>query len=310
MKIFILDPFFESGVAYAAEHATVVRWDDPAVTDWHAQADGLLVRMTPIGAADFARAKHLRAIGKQGVGIETIDLDAARAHGVVVCNTPGVNAEAVAEMALALSLAVGRRVAEFDRAIRSGRTVERARMLGREAWQKTVGIVGMGHVGTRVARKWRGAFDARILAYDPYVPADHWADIAHERVASLEALLPHVDVLTLHLPLTAQSRGMIGPRALGLMRQDAIVVNCARGGIVDEAALCAALEAGRIGGAGLDVFDDEPPTAANRLVGLANVVSTPHAAGSTHETQARIARITAEQLVDVLAGKPPRNRVA
>jgi len=310
MKIYILDPFFESGPAYAAEHATVVRWDDPAVAGWHDDADGLMIRLSRIGADDFARAKRLKAISKQGVGIENIDLDAARAHGVMVANTPGVNAEAVAEMALALALAVNRHVAVFDRGIRSGAVVDRTTLLGREAWQKTVGIVGMGHVGTRIARKWRGAFDARILAYDPYVPAGHWPDIVHERVASLDAMLPQIDVLTLHLPFTAESRGMIGARALSLMKPEAVVVNCARGGIVDEAALFDALQTGQIAGAGLDVFDAEPPTTANRLVSLPNVVSTPHAAGSTHETQRRIAAVTAAQLVDMLNGNPPRHRLA
>lgn len=123
-------------------------------------------------------------------------------------------------------------------------------------------------------------------------------------------MLPEVDVLTLHLPLTEESRGMIGERALAMMRPDALVVNTSRGGIVDEAALFKALQAEQIAGAGLDVFEVEPPTTASPLVSLRNVVSTPHAAGSSYETQRRIARVTAEQLVDVLAGKPPRNRVA
>jgi D-3-phosphoglycerate dehydrogenase len=310
VKIFILDPFFESGVDYAAGHATIDRWDDPAVANWHEEADGLMVRLTRIGAADFARATRLKAIAKQGVGIENIDLDAARAHGVIVCNTPGVNAEAVAEMALGLALAVNRRLAEFDREIRSGRIVDRSRLLGREAWQKTVGVIGMGHVGTRIARKWHAAFDARIIAYDPYVPADHWSDIPHERADSLEAMLPRVDLLTVHVPFTPETRSMIGAAELAMMQPDAVLVNTARGGIVDEDALFHALQAGRIAGAGLDVFDVEPPTTANRLVSLPNVVATPHAAGSTHETQRLIARVTAEQLVDVLTGLPPRNRVA
>ena len=310
MKIFILDPFFESGPAFAARHAEIVRWDDPAVVHWREEADGLMVRLSRIGAEDFARAKKLKAISKQGVGIENIDLEAARAHGVVVCNTPGVNAEAVAEMALGLVLAVNRQIAVQDRAVRAGGVVDRTKWLGREAWQKTIGIVGMGHVGTRIARKWVGAFDARVVAYDPYVPAGHWADIPHQRVDSLAALLPVVDVLTLHLPLTAESRGMIGAAALAMMKPEAIMVNCSRGGIVDEAALFDALQAGIVAGAGLDVFDVEPPTTENPLVGLPNVICTPHAAGSTVETQRRIAEVTAEQLVDILAGKPARNRVA
>ena len=169
----------------------------------------------------------------------------------------------------------------------------------------------MGHVGTRIARKYHGAFNARIIAYDPYVPTSHWPDIPHERAASLEAMLPAVDILTLHLPLTKESRGMIDAAAFALMKPEAIVVNCARGGIVDEAALLTALQTNQIAGAGLDVFDIEPPTTVSTpLASLPNVIVTPHAAGSTYETQRRIAQVTAEQLVDILNGKPARNRVA
>jgi len=220
-----------------------------------------------------------------------------------------VNSEAVAEMALALGLAVARRVAELDRQIRSGEVVERSSFLGLERWQKRVGVVGMGNVGTRVARKWHGAFDARILAYDPHVAKGAWADLPHERVGSLEDLLPEVDLLTLHLPLTAETRQLIGRRELALMRPTAILVNTSRGGIVDEAALCEALRSGRLFGAGLDVFETEPPTVANPLVGLPNVVATPHAAGGTRENQERSSRLAAQQLLDVLEGREPFHRL-
>jgi D-3-phosphoglycerate dehydrogenase len=310
MKIYVLDRFHEPGVELAAQHHEVIRWDDPRVADWHDDADGVMVRISPIRAEDFARARRLKAIVKQGVGVDNIDLAAARRHGVVVSNTPGVNREAVAEMAMALALAVARRLGESDRRVRSGETLERANVLGLELWEKTVGIIGMGNIGTRAALKWCGAFNARILAYDPYVPADRWADIPHERVASLEELLPQVDLLTPHVPLTEETRHMIGRRELALMKKTAIVVNVARGGIVDEAALYEALAAGRLFGAGIDVFESEPPTALNPLVGLPRVVSTPHAAGGTAETQTRSSLQVARQLLDILAGKEPVNRVA
>jgi len=194
MKIYVLDALHPSGVEYAEKRAEVIRWSDPRVKNWHEDADGVMVRGTPIRAADLARAKKLRVISKQGVGIDNIDVAAARAHGVTVCRTPGVNSEAVAELALTLGLCVTRRVAEFNRRIHDGEIVERANILGLEMMEKTVGIIGMGNIGTRVARKWRGAFDARILAYDPYVPANHWPDIQHERVASLADMLPRVDL--------------------------------------------------------------------------------------------------------------------
>ena len=309
MKVYILDPFFASGVELVMQHAEVVRWDDPRVREWHADADGLMVRMSRVTADDFARAKRLKVVSKQGVGIETIDLEAAREFGVTVCNTPGVNSEAVAEMALALALAVTRRVTELDRQIRSGEVVQRSNFLGFEMWQKTVGVVGMGNIGPRVARKWHGAFDARLLAYDPYAPSGAWADIPHERVGSLDELLPRVDLLTLHLPLTPETRHLVGRRELALMKPTAVLVNPSRGGIVDEAALYDALTSGGIFGAGLDVFESEPPTIANPLIGLPTLVATPHAAGGTYETQERSSLATAQQLLDVLAGKEPFHRV-
>jgi len=227
-----------------------------------------------------------------------------------VCRTPGVNKEAVAELALALALSVTRRVAEFDRNIRSGGVVARSDFLGMESWQKTACIVGMGNIGTLIARKWYAAFDARIVAYDPYVPADKWPDIPHKRVASLAEMLPLADILTLHLPLTVESRGMIGAAVLALMKPSAMVINTSRGGIVDERALYDAIFAGRLYGAGLDVFDREPPTADNPLMRLPTVVATPHAGGGTYETQARSSLLVAEQLFEALAGREPLGRVA
>jgi D-3-phosphoglycerate dehydrogenase len=146
MKIYILDQFVPAGVEYASQHADVVRWDDPRVKNWHEDADGLMVRVTPLSAEDFATAKKLRVVAKQGVGVNLIDLAAAKARGVIVCNTPGVNSEAVAEMGLALALAVTRRVAELDRRIRSGEVVKRINYLGIELWEKTVGVIGMANI--------------------------------------------------------------------------------------------------------------------------------------------------------------------
>jgi D-3-phosphoglycerate dehydrogenase len=309
-KVYVLDAYDPAGLELAAQHCDLVLWDDPRLADWQEQADALMVRLTPLRAEDFAKAKKLRVVVKQGVGVESVDLAAARRHGVLVANTPGVNSEAVAELALTLGLTVRRRAAEMDRVIRSGATIRREDFLGGESWGTSVGIIGMGNIGTRVARKWRGAFEARILAFDPYVPADRWADIPHERVARLQDLLPRVDLLTLHLPLTPDSRDLIGAAELALMRPGAILVNTARGGIVNEAALYDALAAGRLGGAGLDVFAQEPPTTANPLIGLPNVVCTPHAAGGTRDTQRKSALAVAQQLVDVLNGKEAWGRVA
>jgi D-3-phosphoglycerate dehydrogenase len=310
MKVYVLDSFYPTGVKFAAQRAELILWDDARVKNWYEDADGVMVRMTRIGADDIARAKKLRVIAKQGVGVDTIDVAAAKARGITVCRTPGVNKEAVAELALALALSVTRRVTEFDRMIRSGGAVERSDFLGLESWQKTVGVVGMGNIGTLVARKWRGAFDAKIVAYDPYVPAGTWPDIPHRRANSLAELLPQADVLSLHLPLTGESKGMIDAAALALMKPTAIVINTSRGGIVDERALYDAIVAGRLFGAGLDVFELEPPTADHPLMRLPTVAATPHAGGGTYETQARSSLMTAEQLFEALAGRELLDRVA
>jgi D-3-phosphoglycerate dehydrogenase len=312
MKIYVLDEIYPGGVELAAKRAEVVRWDDPRVKNWHEDADGLMIRLTRMQAADFARAKRLKAVVKQGVGVDNIDLAAARDKGVVVCNTPGVNADAVAELTLGLALAVARRVAESDRRIRfDGSTIDRARFLGLELGGKTVGVIGMGNIGTRVARKFHAAFGAHILAYDPYVPRDIWPDIPHERLDSLDQMWPRVDIVTPHVPLTAETRHIIGRGGIAKLKPTAIIVNAARGGVVDEQALYDALKAAKIFGAGLDVFEAEPPTNRDPLVGLPNVVATPHGGGGTLETQAKSSIAVAETLLACLDGNvPAKSRVA
>lgn len=308
-KIYILDAFHEAGIALARQHADVVCWPDPAIKNWPEEADGVMVRMTPITPEQLARAQHVKVICKQGVGYETIAIDAARSHNIPVCRTPGVNSEAVAEMAFALALSVARRVARFDRMLRAGAEIVRPQHLGIELQGKTVGIVGMGNIGKSVARKWLGAFDAKLLTYAPRSPAEHWSDLPHTRVASLHEMLPQLDVITLHLPLTAESHHMIGRRELALMKKNAILINVSRGGIIDEKALFESMSSGHLFGAGLDVFEIEPPPADYPLLQLENVVATPHAAGGTHETQTRSALQVAQQVIDVLQGKPHVNCV-
>ena len=304
MKIYILDAFHPAGPEYAAQHFEVVRWDDPKVKGWAEEADGVMVRMTPIRAADLARAKKLKVICKQGVGIDSIDIQAAAKHGIPVLRTPGVNSEAVAEMAMALALSATRRVTECDRMLRAGAKIERPNILGIEMWQKTVGVIGMGNIGSRVARKWRGAFEARVLFYDPYVE-----EAPYEKILKLEDLLKASDLVSIHVPLTGETRHMIGAPQLALMKRTAVLVNTSRGGIIDEAALYEALKNGRIFAAGLDVWEVEPPPKDAPLLSLPNVVGTPHAAGGTFDTQERSSLQVAMQVVEVLQGKPPQNRV-
>jgi D-3-phosphoglycerate dehydrogenase len=304
MKIYILDAYHPAGVEYAAKHFEVVRWDDPRVKNWHEDADGVMVRMTPIRAADLARAKKVKVICKQGVGFDSIDVEAARSRGIPVLRTPGANSEAVAEMAMALALSATRRVAELDRMLRAGVKFERPNILGVEMHGKTVGVIGMGAIGSRVARKWQAAFEAKVVYYDPYA-----SNSGFEKSEKLEDLLTRSDLVSIHVPLTGETRKLIGAPQLARMKKTAVLVNTSRGGIIDESALYEALKARRIFAAGLDVWEVEPPPKDAPLLSLPNVVGTPHAAGGTFETQERSSLQVAMQVVEVLQGKPPQNRI-
>ena len=306
MKIYILDALHPAGVEYAAKHFEVVRWNDPRIQDWREDADAVMVRMTRITAADIAKIRKAKVICKQGVGYDTIDIAAARKHGIPVTRTPGVNSEAVAEMAMALALSVGRRTTETDRMIRAGVPLQRPDVLGVEMTGKTVGIIGLGNIGTLVAKKWQAAFGMKVVYYDPYVSKPD-----HEKVEKLADMLPRIDLLTVHCPLNEETRGLVGAKELALMKRTAVLVSTARGGIVDERALYDALKGGKLFGAGLDVWDEvEPPRKDHPLLQLPNVAATPHTAGNTVETQERSSMQTAMLAVEALQGRPIRNRVA
>ena len=266
---------------------------------------------TRISPADFTQAKKLKVIVKQGVGVDNIDLSSAKEHGVIVCNTPALNSESVAELTLALALCVARRVSEIDRRVRQGEIVVRSQALGQSLYQKTVGIIGMGNIGKMVAQKWIGAMNGQVIGYDPFAPAGIWADMPHRRVETLEDLLNVSDVISLHVPLTDSTRGMIGKPQFERMKGNAILLNCARGGIVDEAALMDALVTKKIYGAALDAMDIEPPTleAYERLLQNENLVMTPHIGASTKENQSRSGIAVVETLLAVLEGKEVSNRV-
>jgi D-3-phosphoglycerate dehydrogenase len=261
-------------------------------------AVGAIVSTDPFDAGVLANSPALRVIARVGVGLDSIDLDAATAHGVAVTVTPGVNEATVADHTIALMLAALRRICEQDAAVRRGewnRTGEHA------AWLLsggTVGLVGFGHIGRIVAERLRG-FDVRVLVNDPVEPRDSGVE-----AVSLDALLAASDVVSLHVPLLPTTRGLIGARELGLMPPGAILVNTARGPVVDEDALADALESGRLRAAALDVFADEPP-AGSRVLGLANVVLSPHIAGLSTTSVRDMTRRATASVIDVLRGRPP-----
>jgi len=271
-----------------------------------ADVDVLIVRSrTRVTAELLDHAPRLRLIGRPGTGIDNIDLAAATRRGIVVMNTPAGNSISAAEHAIALLLALARRIPQANASLRTGKW-ERHRFVGSELDQKLLGIVGFGKIGMEVARRARG-FNMQILVYDPFVSEavarDHGVALV-----GLDDLLARADVVTLHAPLTQATRGLLGKDAFARMRPGALLVNAARGELVDESALLEALRAGRIGGAALDVFSNEPnPDPA--LVGLDNVVATPHIGASTVEAQEKVGYDIAVQIRDYFSSGEVRNAV-
>lgn len=269
--------------------------------------DAIITRSrTQVDEALLAAAPRLRVIGRGGVGVDNIDLEAASRRGIVVLNAPEANNVSAAELAIALMLAASRGVARSDRLIRGGRW-DRA-FLGREVKDRRLGIVGLGRIGSLVARRAQ-ALGMSVAAYDPYI-SRHRADELHvELFDELGAMLERSDLLTVHTPLTEETLGMIGDAELSRLPGGAIVVNAARGGIVDESALAAALDDGRVFAAGLDVFQVEPPAPDHPLLGRDDVVLTAHLGANTREAQARVGAEILERTVQALLGDYTRGVV-
>lgn len=306
--VVLAGPIHPDGQALLAQEAEVVVADDlaeAAVIAVARDAQGILFRSKPVcSAALMAACPRLRVVGRHGAGLDIVDIPAATRLGVAVVHAPGANAQAVAEHALMLMLMCAKRAAQVDRWTRDGDW--RARDDGRneELGGKTLGIVGVGNIGRRVAR-FAGALGMRVLAYDKYVPDEEVRRRSAEPMPSLDALLPQVDVLTCHTPLTEETRAMIGPRTLGLLKRGAILINTSRGPVHDERALFEALATGQLAAAGLDVFEDEPSPVDNPIFGLPTVVVSPHVAGVTVQARRAISLTVAGEMLRVLRGERP-----
>jgi D-3-phosphoglycerate dehydrogenase / 2-oxoglutarate reductase len=252
------------------------------------------------------RAPNLLIVSSNGAGFDPVDVEACTAAGVVVVNQSGGNANSVAEHALGMMLTLSKRIIEADRALRRDPNVNRNALMGTEAQGKTIGIVGIGNVGRRLAELCKGLFGMKVLAYDPYLAREEIAARGAEKV-ELDDLLRRSDYVSINCPLTKDNRGMIGAREYALMQPHAYFVTTARGFIHDEAALLEALRNKQIAGAGLDVWSKEPPPADHPLLQFDNVLASPHTAGVTREARINMGRIAAEQMLDALDGKrPPR----
>ncbi len=252
------------------------------------------------------RAPNLLIVSSNGAGYDPVDVETCTEAGVLVVNQSGGNAHSVAEHALGMLLTLSKRILEADRALRREANVSRNALIGTEAHGKTIGIVGLGNVGRRIAALCKGLLGMKVLAYDPYLTANEMAARGGEKV-ELDELLSRSDYVSVSCPLTKESRGMIGEREFALMLPHAYFITTARGFIHDEAALLEALRNNLIAGAGLDVWAKEPPPPDHPLLQFDNVLASPHTAGVTREARTNMGRIAAEQILDALDGmRPPR----
>lgn len=309
LRVFIPDPIHADGVARLRERfyvdAPAAEQDAEARRLAFSHADAVIVRNVAIDASLMDSCPRLKIISKHGAGVDNIDIAAATARGIVVANVPGGNADAVAEGTVALMLATLRRVPEVHGLVIAGQYSARWRLQYGQLWERTLGLVGIGNIGARVAKICAHGFRMRVLAYDPGLSASDIKERGAQKVGDLKTLLAASDVVSLHVPMTAASFHLIGAAELRAMKPTAILVNAARGPLVDETALAEALQTGRIGGAGLDVFEVEPPSPDNPILNAPNTVLSPHTTGSTVEAARHLAVSSAEIVVAVMAGHPP-----
>ena len=294
-----------------AEIVVVDPWSEPERWEREApQVDAVISRKGRITREHMEKSGgRLKIVARTGVGVDTsrIDIDAAKEHKVWVTNMPGSNAAAVAELTLCQMVALARHTVKADHAVKANRWSDYLKFIGSELAGKTLGIVGMGNIGTRVALRAR-AFEMQLLVFDPYIAASHVTALGG-RYVPLDEIFTEADFVTLHCPFNTETRHMIGEPQLACMKKSAYLVNLARGGVVDEEALYKCLAEKRIAGAAIDVLQTEPPRKDHPLLGLDNVLFTPHIGGSTREAQKRGEWGAAEEVMRVLEGKTPRNPV-
>ncbi len=304
-RILIADPIHADGIARLRQEAEVL--EDESLASL-AEADALIVRSrTKVTAEVLARGRpRLKVVGRAGVGVDNIDLEAAREQSVVVVNAPTALTIAVAELAMGLMLALAREIPRADAAMKAGRWEKKA-LIGQELHGKTLGIIGVGRIGAALAERAK-ALGMHVIGYDALLPAETVQARGVEPV-SLEALYARADYISLHVPLTEETRGMIDRQALAQMKPGVRLISTARGGVIDEGALLETLESGHVAGAGLDVFEHEPP-GGSPLVTHPRVVCTPHIGAQTLEAQRRGALDIAEEILAALRGDSLRWRVA
>jgi len=317
MKIYLGEAIHPDAVALLEKNAEVVKPKDPsrkAFLEALKEVDGIIARKIEVRAEEMDHAPRCKVISRHGVGLDTVDIGEATRRGILVTYTPGANRESVAELALTFMLSLARRIPQAQAAIRSipkdpgefYAHVRRFNLTGNDLEGKSLGIIGTGRIGSTVAKKCVAAFDMKVKGYDPYVSAEAMKSFGVEKAERLGDMLPEIDFLTIHCPLTPETKEMVGKIELALIKKGAYVVHTARGGIIDEQALYEALSSGHISGAGIDVWEMEPPDPEDPLLNHPKVIGTPHIAGTTEEALFRCGIAVVEEVLTAAQGKMPR----
>lgn len=307
-KVLITQAIHESGVELLEGDFEVKVADDYSVEGLKKEvkdAYAIIARTAPVPKEVIDAAPNLQVIGRHGVGVDNIDVAAATARGIPVVFTPNANALSVAEWTLTVISALSKGLLIYDKATRQGQWGRRNEYTIIDLDQKTLGLVGIGRIGSLVAAKAQGAYNMKVLGYDPYIKPERAEGLGVSLRDSLEEVLRESDFVSLHLPLTPESRGLISKKELALLKPTSFLINAARGGIVDEAALAEALSTGKLAGAALDVFTQEPPSKDSPLWDLDNIIVAPHIAALTIECVIRMATTVARNVRDVLEGRRP-----
>jgi len=303
-KVLVKEKIGDSGVELLREHFDVdlgIDWEDGELAERIGGYEGILIRSaTKMTAELIEKADRLQVIGRAGVGVDNVDVEAATKRGIVVANAPQSNVVTAAEHTMALLLALARNIPQAQQSLLEGRW-DRSKYSGVELYEKTLGIVGFGRIGQLVAARAR-AFNMRVLAFDPFVSAERYRELGVEKAADSDEIYAQADFITVHLPKTPETEGWLNAEAFAKMRDGVRVLNVARGGLIDDAALKDALDSGKVGGAALDVFPSEPITDYPLFDGYPNVVVTPHLGASTAEATDRAGYQSAEQVVAALTG--------
>lgn len=308
-EVFLIDSIDPTAAAVLAETCTVVDKNDPDIDEWPERAHAIITRTAHVPGTLIRNSKRLKVIAKHGIGVDHIDVATAKELGIPVINTPGTNAQSVAELTVMLAIAAARNTRPAEAALRTGHSGDTFNWRGFDIAGRRVGIVGLGNVGRKTAPIFQHGLGCTVAAYDPYISNEPFEKLGVERASDLPTLLRNSDILCLHVPLTDETKGIISAGELDLLPDRALVINAARGGIVDEGALYNALNAGRIYAAATDVFEVEPPPADHPLLSCKNFLATPHIGAATADSAKRSGETVVRHVLNILGGGKPETLV-